>query len=120
MNPQFAYNWFLRCQDLVDTYKPDLLYFDDSELPLGQFGLDIAAHYYNASVRDKGHVDVVLTAKDNKPDHVGAFTLDIERGKTNGILPNPGRPTPASATGTTTSRSSTTTSTRRPSPSSTR
>jgi alpha-L-fucosidase len=87
--PAFANNWFLRCQDLVDTYKPDLLYFDDSELPLGQYGLDIAAHYYNSSVRDKGHVDVVLTAKDIKPEHIGAFTLDIERGKTNGIQPNP-------------------------------
>ena len=87
--PDFAENWFLRCQDLVDTYKPDLLYFDDSELPLGQYGLDIAAHYYNASVRDKGHVDVVLTAKDIKPEHVGAFTLDIERGKTNDIYPTP-------------------------------
>ena len=53
--PDFAYNWFLRCQDLVDTYKPDLLYFDDSELPLGEYGLAIAAHYYNASIRDKGH-----------------------------------------------------------------
>jgi len=87
--PAFAENWFLRCQDLVDTYKPDLLYFDDSELPLGQYGLDIAAHYYNASVRDKGHVDVVLTAKDIKPEHIGAFTLDIERGKENGIREQP-------------------------------
>jgi alpha-L-fucosidase len=89
VNPKFAEKWFLRCQDLVDSYKPDLLYFDDSELPLGQYGLDIAAHFYNASVRDKGHVDVVLTAKDIKPEHVGAFTLDIERGKTNGILAQP-------------------------------
>jgi alpha-L-fucosidase len=89
VNPAFADNWYLRTQDLVDTYKPDLLYFDDTELPLGQRGLDIAAHYYNASVRDKGHVDVVLTAKDIKPEHVGAFTLDIERGKTNGINPQP-------------------------------
>jgi alpha-L-fucosidase len=88
-NPAFADNWFLRTQDLVDAYKPDLLYFDDSELPLGVRGLEIAAHYYNASVRDKGHVDVVLTAKDIKPEHVGAFTLDIERGKTNGILAQP-------------------------------
>jgi alpha-L-fucosidase len=87
--PAFADNWFLRTQDLVDTYKPDLLYFDDSELPLGVRGLEIAAHYYNASIRDKGHVDVVLTAKDIKPEHVGAFTLDIERGKTNGILAQP-------------------------------
>jgi alpha-L-fucosidase len=80
---------FLRCQDLVDTYKPDLLYFDDSELPLGQYGLDIAAHYYNASIKRSGKVDVVLTAKDIKPEHIGAFTLDIERGKTNGIQAQP-------------------------------
>lgn len=87
--PAFADNWFLRCQDLVDSYKPDLLYFDDSELPLGQRGLDIAAHFYNSSIRDKGRVDVVVTAKDILPAHVGAFTLDIERGKTNDIYPTP-------------------------------
>jgi alpha-L-fucosidase len=87
--PAFADNWFLRCQDLVDSYKPDLLYFDDSELPLGQRGLDIAAHFYNSSLRDKGRVDVVVTAKDILPAHVGAFTLDIERGKTNDIYPTP-------------------------------
>ncbi len=34
-NPAFADSWFLRCQDLVDKYQPDLLYFDNTELPLG-------------------------------------------------------------------------------------
>jgi alpha-L-fucosidase len=85
----FAENWFLRAQDLIDTYKPDLFYLDDSELPHGIYGLSLAAHYYNTSVRDKGHVDVVLTAKDIKPDQIGAFTLDIERGRANAILPQP-------------------------------
>ena len=47
--PAFVERWFLRCQDLIDQYQPDVLYFDDTELPLGQAGLDIAAHYYNAS-----------------------------------------------------------------------
>ena len=89
MNPGFAENWFLRCQDLVDTYKPDLLYFDDSELPLGQYGIDLVTHYYNSSVRKHGKVDVVVTAKDIKPEHVGSVTLDIERGKANGILAQP-------------------------------
>jgi alpha-L-fucosidase len=87
--PKFAENWFLRCQDLVDSYKPDLLYFDDSELPHGPYGLAIAAHYYNVSVRDKGRMDVVLTTKDTRPAEAGAFTLDIERGKTNEILAQP-------------------------------
>ncbi|MCU1321588.1 MAG: glycoside hydrolase family 29 (alpha-L-fucosidase) [Acidobacteriaceae bacterium] len=89
MNPAFAENWYLRCQDLLDTYKPDMIYFDDDELPLGQYGLDITAHFYNTSVRDKGHVDVVVTGKSVKPDHAGAFTLDIERGKAQGILDYP-------------------------------
>jgi alpha-L-fucosidase len=116
--PQFAQNWFLRCQDLVDTYKPDLLYFDDSELPLGQYGLDIAAHYYNSSVRDKGKVDVVLTAKDIKPEQAGAFTLDIERGKTNGILDQPWQTDTCIGNWHYDIPSSRTTSTRRPPPSS--
>jgi alpha-L-fucosidase len=89
VNPEFAHTWFLRCQDLLDTYKPDLLYFDDNELPFEGYGRAIAAHFYNASLRDKGHVDVVVTGKNVKPDHVGAFTLDIERGKASGILAEP-------------------------------
>jgi len=88
-NPEFAKKWFLRCQDLLDTYKPDLLYFDDAELPFEQYGLAIAAHFYNSSIRDKGHLDVVVNGKGLLPDHVGAITLDIERGKAQGILADP-------------------------------
>jgi alpha-L-fucosidase len=88
-HPKFAENWFLRARDLVDSYKPDLLYFDDSELPHGIYGLSIAAHYYNTSVRDKGRLDVVLTTKDTRPAESGAFTLDMERGKSNEILAQP-------------------------------
>jgi alpha-L-fucosidase len=89
MNPEFARTWFLRCKDLLDTYKPDLLYFDDTELPFEEYGLAIASHFYNSSIRDKGHLDVVVTGKGLRPDHVGAITLDIERGKAQGILADP-------------------------------
>ena len=54
--------WFLRTQDLVDKYQPDLLYFDDDELPLGQAGLDIAEYSPNhikKSVVGAGHADKV-------------------------------------------------------------
>jgi alpha-L-fucosidase len=88
-NRAFAANWFLRCQDLVDTYSPDLLYFDDTELPLEQYGLDAVAHYYNSSVGRHGKVDVVVNAKQIKPEHTGSVTLDIERGKAQGILAQP-------------------------------
>jgi len=75
---------------LVDKYQPDLLYFDDEELPLGQAGLDIAAHYYNANAaRNGGKTQAVLDAKHMQPEHRAAVVEDIERGVANGILPAP-------------------------------
>ena len=49
-NPAFVANWLLRQKDLVDKYRPDLVYFDDTGLPLGQIGLEAAAHYYNQAI----------------------------------------------------------------------
>jgi alpha-L-fucosidase len=81
INPQFARNWFLRCRDLIDKYQPDLLYFDDTGLPMGQYGLEIAAHYYNASrTRSGGRVDVVLNGKMLPVERRMALVEDVERG----------------------------------------
>jgi alpha-L-fucosidase len=89
-NPAFMAKWFLRCQDLIDSYQPDALYFDNSELPLGSAGLDIAAHYYNASLARHGSgVDVVLNAKKMSEAHRPALVEDIERGVADGIRPLP-------------------------------
>jgi alpha-L-fucosidase len=86
MHPEFVQRWFLRCQELLDKYQPDLLYFDDTELPFGQTGLDIAAHFYNSSIAHHGKLEAVLTSKKLQPDHIGTVTLDIERGRSNQIL----------------------------------
>ena len=87
-HPEFVERWFLRCQDLVDKYQPDLLYFDNTELPLGQAGLDIAAHYYNTNMRNHGgRLEAVLNSKGLAPEHVGTMVLDIERGRADRILP---------------------------------
>jgi alpha-L-fucosidase len=89
-NPAFVDRWFLRCQDLVDKYQPDVLYFDDTELPLGQAGLDVVAHYYNASVaRHRGTLDAVVTAKHMTPAHRSAVVEDIERGVATDIRAEP-------------------------------
>jgi alpha-L-fucosidase len=86
----FCQNWFLRCQDLMDKYQPDVVYFDTNELPLGQAGLDVVSHYYNSSAaRNGGTVDVVVNGKHIEPTHVGSFVEDIERGVANGIRPEP-------------------------------
>ena len=89
-NPAFTENWFLRCQDLINRYHPDFVYFDDTELPLGQAGLDIAAHYYNANRKwTGGKLDAVLTAKKMTPGHRAAVVEDIERGVATDIRPKP-------------------------------
>ena len=89
-NPRFVRQWFLRCKDLLDKYRPDLLYFDDTGLPLGQTGLDIAAYYYNASRRwHDGKLEAVLNAKGLTPEQVPALVEDIERGVSDAIRPLP-------------------------------
>jgi alpha-L-fucosidase len=89
-NPGFVRKWFLRCQDLIDKYRPDLLYFDDTGLPLGQAGLDIAAHYYNASREwNGGRVEGVINCKKLSAEQRPALVEDIERGFTDELRPLP-------------------------------
>jgi alpha-L-fucosidase len=89
-NPRFADKWFFRLQDLIDKYGPDLVYLDNTALPMGQVGLDIAAHYYNSSaIQHGGRPDVVLTAKGLHGDQLRAVTLDRERGLAEAIEPFP-------------------------------
>jgi alpha-L-fucosidase len=88
-NPAFVERWFLRCQDLIDSYHPDVLYFDDTELPLGQAGLDIAAHFYNQSIARGGALDVVLTGKHMTDAHRAGLVEDIERGVATDVRPAP-------------------------------
>ena len=55
--------FYNRTIDLINKYHPDLLYFDDTKLPLYPFsdaGLKIAQHYYNQSVATAGKTDVVM------------------------------------------------------------
>ncbi len=89
--PEFADNWFFRVQDLIDQYDPDFLYLDNTELPLGQAGLDLAAHFYNANIaRHGGKLDGVLTAKGLSKAHRPGVTQDYERSVSNGgIQPLP-------------------------------
>jgi alpha-L-fucosidase len=88
-NLEFVEIWFLRCKELIDKYQPDLLYFDNTELPLGQTGLNIAAHFYNTNIKRHGSPQAVLNSKGLKPEHRGTMVLDIERGRADRILPTP-------------------------------
>jgi alpha-L-fucosidase len=91
MNPQFTEKWFLRAQDLIDKYRPDLVYLDNTgDLPLGQAGLDLAAHYYNASRQwHAGKLEAVLNVKGIDDHRRSGIVGDIERGVAPDILPQP-------------------------------
>ncbi|GAA0549936.1 alpha-L-fucosidase [Rhizomicrobium palustre] len=80
ISPAFTRSWFLRCKDLIDSYQPDLLYFDNTGLPLGQAGLDIAAHYYNASLKWHGKVEAVINCKYVPEARRKGVVEDTERG----------------------------------------
>jgi alpha-L-fucosidase len=89
VNPAFAKSWFLRCKDLIDSYRPDLVYFDNTGLPLGPYGLEIAAHYYNAAIGWHGAPDVVINGKNLPVERRGAIVNDMERGFRADIEPHP-------------------------------
>lgn len=89
-DPEFAARWFFRLQDLMDTYKPDFVYLDNWDLPFGQIGLDIVAHYYNSSMaRNEGRLDVVLTAKGLPGEKQNATVPDWERSVSDRIQSRP-------------------------------
>jgi alpha-L-fucosidase len=88
-NPAFVRMWYLRCKDLIDSYRPDLLYFDNTGLPLGQAGLDATAHYYNSSLSWHGSLQGVINAKLLPEDRRAAVVEDVERGFRAEVVPHP-------------------------------
>jgi alpha-L-fucosidase len=93
--PDAAYmkKFFLRTKQLWDDYQPDMVYFDDTILPLhgvtDEIGLGLAAHFYNSSIKLHGQNEAVMNGKFLDPLQRRALVYDIERGKANGILPEP-------------------------------
>ena len=93
--PDAAYmeKFFKRTQQLWDDYHPDQIYFDDSVLPLNgvtdEVGLNLAAHFYNSSIALHGRNEAVMNNKKLNDMQREAMVYDIERGKAEGILPQP-------------------------------
>ena len=91
--PDQAYceKFYNRTVDLINRYKPDLIYFDDTALPLwpvSDAGLKIAAHFYNSNDHWRGD-DGVLFGKILDADQRQCMAWDIERGSSNEIEPHP-------------------------------
>jgi alpha-L-fucosidase len=89
-DPAFVQGWSLRCRELIDRYRPDLIYFDDTGLPLGQAGIDMAAYYYEASDRWSGGMrQGVATGKKLNALQRRGITEDVERGFSDTLRPEP-------------------------------
>ena len=81
-----------RTIDLIDKYNPDMIYFDDTALPLwpvSDAGLRIAAHMYNKSLQKNNAVQAVITGKILTEQQRKAIVWDIEKGQSNNIEPLP-------------------------------
>jgi alpha-L-fucosidase len=92
IDPAFCEKFFNRVVDLIDQHHPDLLYFDDTVLPIypaSDIGLRIAAYFYNTNLARNGKLEAVMTGKGLNAEQRRALVLDVERGVTNGgeILP---------------------------------
>ena len=93
--PDQAYcdKFYNRTVDLINKYHPDLIYFDDTALPLwpvSDAGLKIAAHFYNSNIQWHGEQDDgVLFGKILDAGQRQCMAWDIERGSSNEIEPQP-------------------------------
>ena len=84
---EYVEKYFNRTIDLIDQYHPDLLYFDDTILPIypsSDIGLRIAAYLYNTNLKRNGKLEAVMTGKGLNAEQRRALVLDVERGVTNG------------------------------------
>jgi alpha-L-fucosidase len=81
--------WLRRQMDLVEKYRPDLVYLDDYGIPFGRTGLEAVAHYYGKSLEWHGAIEGVLTAKRLSDFQRYAIVEDVERGFSAGTRPLP-------------------------------
>lgn len=86
-DPVNQQNWLKCITELIDIYQPDLLY-SDGELPFGELGRTMLAHYYNQDMaKNQGRLEAVYTAKLRDPE--GRWVRDLERGAMDSISPYP-------------------------------
>ena len=93
--PDVAYceRFYNRTADLINKYHPDLVYYDDTALPLypiSDAGLRLAAHLYNSNMKlHGGRLEAVINGKVLNEQQRKAMVWDIERGQSSTIEPAP-------------------------------
>jgi alpha-L-fucosidase len=75
-NEGWKKEWLSDITELIDNYHPDLLY-SDSQLPFGDVGRAMVAHFYNDNLSKNGKLEAVYTPKEPSE---GKWAQDVERG----------------------------------------
>ncbi|WP_297089351.1 alpha-L-fucosidase [uncultured Draconibacterium sp.] len=78
-------NWEKRHKQLVDDYKPDLLYNDGLNFSYGQHGKEVVRRLYNNSLKENGKIDAVMLLKRLEPGTVN----EVESGGSNTLREYP-------------------------------
>lgn len=90
---EYCLNFYNRTIDMINQFKPDLIYFDDTGLPLwpvSNVGLEIAAHYYNSNMKQhKGKLEAILFGKILTDEQKECLIWDVERGAPDNIQEKP-------------------------------
>ena len=86
-NPRWQQQWFNEIKELVDNYKPDLLYSDGGVVFGNQVGLSMIAHLYNTSAAAHGGKSEAIY--NCKQVSEGRWVEDLERGIMPKIDPHP-------------------------------
>lgn len=90
---QYCDKFYNRTMDLINKYNPDLIYFDDTALPLDPIsdaGLKLAAHFYNHNMAThNGKLEAVLFGKILSDDQKKCMVWDVERGAPDKLQPLP-------------------------------
>ena len=103
-NRDFQAYWQRCVFEMIDTFKPDLLY-TDGVLPFGghwmgeeakeirpedyRLGLEAVARLYNTSIDLHGENRAVYLQKDRRKEIFSVGVLDIEKSQLPGIMPDP-------------------------------
>jgi alpha-L-fucosidase len=106
-NEKFHKYWLDVMKELIDIFKPELLYTDgglpfalayDPERggltppvtdPLYRYGLEAVSYLYNTSAAKHGSNQAVYLQKDRRPEIYRVGTLDIEKSQLPGIQERP-------------------------------
>ncbi len=78
-------NWEKRHLELVNMYKPDLLYYDGGRFSYGEYGKEVSRRLYNNSLAENGTIEAVMLLKGRVPGTVN----EVESGGSNTLRNEP-------------------------------